>query len=106
MVSNFSDLAKEGDAQSMEDWEKLARDYEARRALAQETKPEWTGDLNDDCTAYWAGFILRAEEMDRRRWGKRSAILRRLKDLSCFGVRSCIERFLRVYRAPSWVHPG
>jgi hypothetical protein len=29
---------------------------------------EWTGDLDDDCTASWAGLILRAEEMKRGVW--------------------------------------
>ena len=28
----------------------------------------WTGDLNDDCTAEWAGLTLRAEQMDRKHW--------------------------------------
>jgi hypothetical protein len=28
----------------------------------------WTGDLNDDCTAEWAGLTLRAEEMNRKSW--------------------------------------
>ncbi len=28
----------------------------------------WTGDLDDDCTAHWAGLLLRAEWMDGRRW--------------------------------------
>ena len=25
----------------------------------------WTGDLDDDCTAWWCGLILRAEAMDQ-----------------------------------------
>src|SRR5687767_10867576 len=29
---------------------------------------EWTGDLHDDCTAKWAGLMLRAEEMKRADW--------------------------------------
>lgn len=29
---------------------------------------EWTGDLNDDCTARWSGLILRAEWMDNNIW--------------------------------------
>jgi len=29
---------------------------------------EWTGDLDDDCTARWAGLTLRAEEMKRADW--------------------------------------
>jgi hypothetical protein len=38
--------------------------------LAAEAKPvpEWYGDLKDDCTALWAGFILRAEWMDEDDW--------------------------------------
>ena len=28
----------------------------------------WTGDLSDDCTAEWAGLMLRAEWMDEDYW--------------------------------------
>ncbi len=28
----------------------------------------WTGDLNDDCTAVWAGLMLRAEWMNGPYW--------------------------------------
>lgn len=28
----------------------------------------WTGDLDDDCTARWAGLLLRAEWMDGPDW--------------------------------------
>jgi len=28
----------------------------------------WTGDLADDCTALWAGLMLRAEWMDEDYW--------------------------------------
>lgn len=28
----------------------------------------WTGDLDDDCTARWAGLMLRAEWMDGTIW--------------------------------------
>lgn len=28
----------------------------------------WTGDLTDDCTALWAGLMLRAECMDDGDW--------------------------------------
>lgn len=28
----------------------------------------WTGDLNDDCTAKWAGLMLRAEWMNGNNW--------------------------------------
>jgi hypothetical protein len=28
----------------------------------------WLGDLDDDCTAEWAGLTLRAEYMDRKHW--------------------------------------
>lgn len=36
--------------------------------LAAKEPPRWTGDLNDDCTARWAGLTLRAEKMDRCQW--------------------------------------
>ena len=29
---------------------------------------EWTGNLNDDCTAAWEGLTLRAERMRRVSW--------------------------------------
>jgi hypothetical protein len=35
---------------------------------ASKTPIEWTGDLHDDCTATWAGLLLRAEEMRRADW--------------------------------------
>ena len=28
----------------------------------------WTGNLDDDCTAIWAGLMLRAEWMDKDYW--------------------------------------
>lgn len=28
----------------------------------------WQGDLSDDCSAYWAGLLLRAEWMDHHYW--------------------------------------
>lgn len=31
-------------------------------------KVTWTGDLDDDCTALWAGLMLRAEWMDGSNW--------------------------------------
>ena len=30
--------------------------------------PRWVGDLNDDCTARWCGFTLRAENMGTWWW--------------------------------------
>lgn len=40
---------------------------EERKALA--SKPiVWQGDLSDDCTAEWAGLMLRAEWMDEEYW--------------------------------------
>jgi len=33
------------------------------RHLAAREPPKWHGDLDDDCTAQWAGFTLRAEWM-------------------------------------------
>lgn len=40
---------------------------EERRSLAQQPII-WTGDLDDDCTAIWAGLVLRAEWMDEDYW--------------------------------------
>ena len=42
-------------------------DTEIRIELVE--KPiEWYGDLDDDCSAIWAGFLLRAEDMDGKVW--------------------------------------
>src|SRR5690242_1957112 len=38
------------------------------RILATEEPPKWYGDLDDDCAAPWAGFMLRAERMDDTSW--------------------------------------
>lgn len=38
-----------------------------RRILAKEPIV-WRGDLSDDCTAEWAGLMLRAEWMDEDYW--------------------------------------
>ncbi|MBK9995000.1 MAG: hypothetical protein IPP01_13730 [Saprospiraceae bacterium] len=38
-----------------------------RKTLANEPIT-WTGDLSDDCTAKWAGLMLRAEWMDNEYW--------------------------------------
>lgn len=35
---------------------------------AAQVPPVWTGDLDDDCSARWAGMTLRAECMDGDRW--------------------------------------
>lgn len=35
---------------------------------AKDSQPQWTGDLSDDCTARWAGFLLRAEWIDDDDW--------------------------------------
>jgi hypothetical protein len=63
---------------SLGDWEKLGDvdlkgietkiiSIKDRQALA--TQPIiWTGDLEDDCTAIWAGLMLRAELMEENRW--------------------------------------
>ena len=32
------------------------------------TPINWTGDLDDDCTAKWNGLILRAEWMNKNIW--------------------------------------
>jgi hypothetical protein len=40
---------------------------ESRRIEAK-AAPVWSGDLEDDCTARWAGFLLRAEAMEKDSW--------------------------------------
>jgi len=40
---------------------------EKRRELAKQPIL-WTGDLDDDCIAIWAGLTLRAEWMDEDYW--------------------------------------
>jgi hypothetical protein len=39
-----------------------------QRIAAANHPIEWRGDLNDDCTAEWAGLMLRAEEMEENSW--------------------------------------
>jgi len=39
----------------------------ARRVEA-ENPPIWYGDLSDDCSSHWAGFLLRAEWMEDTFW--------------------------------------
>lgn len=35
---------------------------------AAQAPPAWTGDLEDDCIANWAGMLLHAERIDGDRW--------------------------------------
>lgn len=39
-----------------------------QRIAAQIKVADWYGDLDDDCTADWAGLLLRAERMDKKDW--------------------------------------
>ena len=38
-----------------------------RQALTKE-RITWRGDLSDDCSADWAGLLLRAEWMEKKAW--------------------------------------
>ena len=38
-----------------------------RQALAK-GRITWRGDLSDDCSADWAGLLLRAEWMEKKSW--------------------------------------
>lgn len=38
------------------------------RKIGENQPITWTGDLSDDCTATWAGLMLRAEQMDENYW--------------------------------------
>ena len=40
----------------------------AWQKIAARTPPIWEGDLDDDCTARWAGLTLRAEWMNGNDW--------------------------------------
>jgi hypothetical protein len=42
--------------------------FDWRIIAARECGPKWYGDLADDCSAEWAGFLLRAEWMDGDMW--------------------------------------
>jgi hypothetical protein len=39
-----------------------------RPPLEPAEPPRWHGDLDDDCTAEWAGLMLRAEQLDVGCW--------------------------------------
>jgi hypothetical protein len=39
-----------------------------QRIAAENNGPEWHGDLDDDCSADWAGLLLRAEWMEDDYW--------------------------------------
>ncbi|MEI3796519.1 MULTISPECIES: hypothetical protein [unclassified Chitinophaga] len=41
---------------------------DSKRAILAEEPIIWTGDLSDDCTAKWAGLMLRAEWMEKNYW--------------------------------------
>ena len=63
---------------SFDDFAKLSKydlkDKEIKILNISDRKPltkdpiNWTGDLADDCTAKWAGLMLRAEWMDEDYW--------------------------------------
>ncbi|MEM1211841.1 MAG: hypothetical protein AAGI68_06015 [Planctomycetota bacterium] len=38
------------------------------RRFAAEDPIRWRGDPEDDCVCYWAGLLLRAEQMDEDSW--------------------------------------
>ena len=53
----------------IEDEKKVIMNIKSWQIEAAKLKsPEWYGDLDDDCTAKWAGFLLRAEWMDDNLW--------------------------------------
>jgi hypothetical protein len=43
-------------------------ELQAMRLEAATTPISWTGDLNTQCTARWAGLLLRAEQKHRAHW--------------------------------------
>ncbi|WP_372371385.1 hypothetical protein [Candidatus Uabimicrobium sp. HlEnr_7] len=42
--------------------------YKWQRTKAKQKKPQWYGNLDDDCNAEWAGLLLRAEECQDYSW--------------------------------------
>ncbi len=44
--------------------------HEWQKIAAKTKQPEWNCDLNDDCTAKWAGLTLRAEWMQNDNTGQ------------------------------------
>jgi hypothetical protein len=56
----------------MENENDLMSEFRKNRNFSQPIIWEW--DLNDDCTARWAGLMLRAEWMDKNIGGGASMI--------------------------------
>ena len=48
---------------------------------ARTSEPDWYGDLDDDCAAKWAGFLLRAEWMDDNIWWWAVSVLETFEEL-------------------------
>jgi hypothetical protein len=52
---------------------------------------KWTGNLDDDCTAYWHGLILRAEVMDEGIWWRAVTDQESREELSSSNLPSAIR---------------
>jgi hypothetical protein len=66
LLISFTDYAKSKDFNLKGESVKIIK-IKQRQELAKEPI-DWTGDLSDDCTARWAGLMLRAECMDENSW--------------------------------------
>jgi hypothetical protein len=68
----FGILINSNDFEKIHDWNIIGQDTKvvnlADRKKSSNAPIIWTGDLSDDCTAEWAGLLLRAECMDEDYW--------------------------------------
>ncbi len=69
---HFDILISSNDFDKIREWEIKEKDFKIvsivnRQKLTSEPII-WAGDLKDDCTAKWAGLLLRAEWMDEDSW--------------------------------------
>lgn len=69
---SFSILISSNDFDKIKDWEIKGKNFKIINIYDRKKNTNepivWTGDLNDDCTANWAGLLLRAEWMDEDYW--------------------------------------
>ena len=69
---NFDIIISSSDFEKISEWEIKGKEFKIVNLSDRRKKTNnpiiWTGDLADDCTAEWAGLMLRAEWMDKDYW--------------------------------------
>jgi signal peptidase I len=69
---NFDIIISSSDFEKISEWEIKGKEFKIVNLSDRRKKTNnpiiWTGDLADDCTAEWAGLMLRAEWMDEDYW--------------------------------------